>query len=266
MRLRCSCCETIGFFASPADAGGGGVRRPASAGPVDPALTGDLVAANRILAREHVLDGYGHVSVRHHANPQHFLLSRSLAPALVTRADLIEYAADSEPVEGETRGSYLERYIHGEIYRARPDVMAVVHSHSASVIPFGISKTPIQPLFHMSGFLAQGVPIFDIREKFGMTDMLVSNNSMGAALAEALADKPVAMMRGHGNVAVGSSIAEAVYRAIYTEVNAQIQRQAIGLDGPLTYLTREEGLKADTTVMKTISRPWELWKANVVVE
>ena len=266
MRLRCGCCEAYGFAALPADLSGAGVRRPASAGPVDPGLMGDLVAANRILAGQHVLDGYGHVSMRHPSNPDHFILSRSLAPALVTRADLMEFAADSEPVACEARGSYLERYIHGEIYRARPDVMAVVHSHSPSVIPFGISKTPMQALFHMSGFLAQGVPIFDIREKFGFTDMLVSNNAMGAALAQALGDRPMALMRGHGNVAVGSTIAEAVYRAVYTEVNAQLQRQVVGLDGPLNYLTPEEGARADATVMKTISRPWELWKAGVTVE
>ncbi len=263
---RCGCCLPSGFLATPADAAGSGVRRPESAGPVDAGLLGDLVAANRILADQGVLDGYGHVSIRHPGKPDHFILSRSLAPALVCRADLMEFASDSEPVAGETRQSYLERYIHGEIYRARPDVMAVVHSHSPSVIPFGISKTPMQPLFHMCGFLAQGVPVFDIREKFGFTDMLISSNAMGAALAQKLADKPVALMRGHGNVMVGATIQEVVYRAIYTEENARLQKQAMGLDGPVTYLSLEEGMRADATVMKTIARPWELWKARVSVE
>ncbi len=263
---RCGCCAPSGFVASPVDGAGSGIRRPDSAGPVDAGLLGDLVAANRILADQGVLDGYGHVSIRHPAKADHFILSRSLAPALVRRADLMEFASDSEPVAGETRLSYLERYIHGEIYRARPDVMAVVHSHSPSVIPFGISRTPMQALFHMSGFLAQGVPIFDIREKFGFTDMLISNNAMGAALAQALAGKPVALMRGHGNVVVGSTIQEVVYRAIYTEENARLQKLAMGLEGPLTYLSPEEGARADATVMKTIARPWELWKARVSVE
>ncbi len=263
---RCGCCAPSGFLATPADAPGSGVQRPHSAGPVDAELLGDLVAANRILADQGVVDGYGHVSIRHPGKPDHFILSRSLAPALVRRADLMEFAADSEPVAGETRLSYLERYIHGEIYRARPDVTAVVHSHSPSVIPFGISRTPMRALFHMSGFLAQGVPIFDIREKFGFTDMLVSNNAMGAALAEKLGDKPVALMRGHGNLAVGRTIQEAVYRAVFTEENARMQRQAMGLDGPLIYLSPEEGANADATVMKTIARPWELWKARVTVE
>ena len=144
--------------------------------------------------------------------------------------------------------------------------MAIVHSHSASVLPFAISKTPMQAVFHMSGFLAQGVPIYDAREFFGDTDLLVSSNAMGAALAKVLGHKPMALMRGHGNVAVGSSLQEAVYRAIYSEVNAHMQLQAQALKGPLTFLNEVEGAKADATVMKTISRPWDLWKAQVVIE
>ena len=265
MRLSCACCAQSSFFAAPADAGGQGVRRPPSAGPVDAELTGDVVAANRILAKAGVLDGYGHVSLRHPAKPDHFLLSRSLAPALVTRADLMEFGPDSEGVAGESRNPYLERYIHGEIYRARPDVMCVVHSHSPSVIPFGVSKTPMRAMFHMSGYIAAGAPVFDIREKFGETDMLISNCAQGAALAETLADKHVALMRGHGCVTVGTTIAEAVYRAMYLEENAKLQREAMSLDGPPTYLSVEEGRRANETVMKTIARPWELWKAGVEV-
>ncbi len=264
--LRCLCCKPMAYLASVSESSGGGVRRPLSAGPVDPELIGDLVAANRILATQNVLDGYGHVSMRHPNNKDHFLLSRSLAPARVCRADIMEYAGDSEPVSGEHRASYLERYIHGEIYQARPDVMAIVHSHSASVLPFAISKTPMQAVFHMSAFLAQGVPIYDAREFFGDTDLLVSSNAMGAALAKVLGHKPMALMRGHGNVAVGSSLQEAVYRAIYSEVNAHMQLQAQALKGPLTFLNEVEGAKADATVMKTISRPWDLWKAQVVIE
>ena len=263
---QCMCCKPMAYLASMAESSGAGVRRPPSAGAVDPALLGDLVAANRILAAHNVLDGYGHVSLRHPANPDHFLLSRSLAPASVCLADIMEFASDCEPVAGESRGAYLERYIHGEIYRARHDVMAIVHSHSPSVIPFGLSQTKMQAVFHMSAFLAQGVPIYDVREHFGDTDLLVSSRAMGAKLAQVLADKPMALMRGHGNVAVGRSIPEAVYRAIYTEVNAQMQLQAQALQGPLIFVNAAEGAKADATVMPTISRPWDLWKAQVTIE
>src|SRR3981081_4573987 len=158
----------------------------ASAGPPAAQLIEDLVAANRILADQNVLDGYGHVSARHDRDPARFLMSRSLAPELVTAPDIMEYDQDSEPVDPRGRSSYLERFIHGEIYRARPDVQAVVHSHSPSVIPFGVTGTPLQPVFHMSGFLAEGSALFEIREVAGDTDMLISNGSLGVALAAAL--------------------------------------------------------------------------------
>src|SRR5713101_4425213 len=156
----------------------------ASAGPPAAQLIEDLVAANRILADQGVLDGYGHVSARHDRDPARFLMSRSLAPELVTAADIMEYDSASEPVDPRGRSSYLERFIHGEIYRVRPDVQAVVHSHSPSVIPFGVTGVPLRPLFHMSAFLGGGVPVFEIRTAGGMTDMLVRNPALGRALAQ----------------------------------------------------------------------------------
>ncbi len=137
--------------------------------PLDSALIDDLVAANRILVDQGVLDGYGHVSVRRPADPQRYLMSRSIAPELVTATDVMEYDLDSNPVDARGRATYLERFIHGEVYRARPDVKAIVHDHSPSVIPFGVSTVPLRPLYHMSAFLGGGVPVFDIKTASGQS-------------------------------------------------------------------------------------------------
>jgi len=242
-------------------------QSPAPAGPVDPKLLDDLVAANRILADQGVVDGYGHVSVRHPADPQRYLMSRSIAPELVTAADVMEYDLDSTAVEPRGRASYLERFIHGEIYRARPDVRAVVHNHSPSVIPFGVSQVPLKPLYHMSAFLGGGVPVFDIKAAAGQpTDMLVRTPALGRALAQTLGERPVALMRGHGAVVVGDSLPRVVFRSVYTEVNARLQAQAMALGGPVTYLDEEEARRADASVGGTIPRPWELWKKKALAK
>ena len=220
----------------------------------------DLVTANRILARFGVLDGFGHVSVRHPGNPAHFLLSRSLAPELGTAQDIMEFDETSEPAGADARKSYLERYIHGEIYRARPDVQAIVHSHSPSVIPYAGSNVRLRPIYHMAGFLGAGAPVFDIRCCFGHTDMLVRNRDHGRELARTLGQSKVSLMRGHGFVAVGGDIPVAVYRAIYTEMNAALQQKAIGLNGEITYLSDEEAAMADDMMAGVMNRPWELWK------
>jgi ribulose-5-phosphate 4-epimerase/fuculose-1-phosphate aldolase len=237
---------------------------PTSAGPADPRLIEDLVAANRILVDQGVLDGYGHVSTRHDGDPNRYLMSRSLAPELVTAADVLEYDLDSAAVDQRGRTLYLERFIHGEVYKARPDVRAVVHSHSPSVIPFGVSTVPLRPLYHMSAFLGEGVPVFDIRETAGMTDMLVKTPALGAALARSLGARPVALMRGHGCVAVGPTLPHAVFRSVYLEMNARLQAQAIALGGPVTYLDPEEARQADATNQGTYGRPWELWKRRAL--
>ena len=224
----------------------------------------DLVAASRILADQGVVDAFGHVSIRHPANANRFLLSRNLAPALVTAADIVEYDLDSNPIDAGGRPGFLERFIHGEIYKARPDVNAVVHSHSPAVIPFGISQVPMQATYHMAGFLVAGVPVFEIRKAGGMTNMLVSNGALGEALAETLADKPVALLRGHGDVVVGPTVQVAVYRAVYTEINARLQTAAIGMGGPLTFLEKAEGEAFDKVIEHQIARPWTLWKQRVM--
>lgn len=219
----------------------------------------EVAQANRILAQLGILDAYGHVSARLPGQPDRFLISRSLAPALVTEADLMALDLDGNPVDGDARKPYLERFIHGAIYRARPDVQAIVHSHSPSVIPFSVSSVRLRPVCHMGGFLGGGAPVFDIRRHFGCTDMLVRNAEQGAELARSLGQNAAALMRGHGFVVVGGSVPAAVYRAVYTEWNARLQREAISLGGDVTYLTEEEASLADAANAGTVERPWQLW-------
>ena len=236
-----------------------------SAGPVEGVVLEDLVAANRILVDQGVLDGFGHVSIRHPNDPNRYLMARNIAPELVTAADILEYGLDSNPIDAKGQRVFLERFIHGEVYKARPDVQAVIHSHSPSVVPFGISNHPLKPVFHMSGFLAVGVPVWEIREAAsGPSNMLVSSIALGKHLATKLGDKPVVLMRGHGNVVVGPNLKFAVYRAVYTEVNARLQLQAQGLGGPLNFLTLDEGKLADETIMTQIERPWQLWRKKAL--
>jgi ribulose-5-phosphate 4-epimerase/fuculose-1-phosphate aldolase len=228
------------------------------------ALIDDLVAASRILAQHEVLDAYGHVSARSDRRPEHFVMSRSLAPALVTAADLMELDADSEPLPGEQRKGFLERYIHGEIYRARPEVMAVVHSHSASVIPFGATRTKLRPIYHMGSFLWSGTPVFDIRKVRAENDLLIRDRPLGKALAGTLANCNCVLMRGHGMTVIGDGVPEAVFRAIYTEMNARLQLQATQLEGPIEFLSDEEGRRSSAANRGTLERPWELWKKNAL--
>lgn len=224
----------------------------------------DVVAGNRILAQQGVLDGFGHVSARHPGDPGQYFLSRSLAPELVTAGDVMLYDLDSNVQHGDARRPYLERFIHGEIYKARPDVMAIVHSHSPSVIPFAASSIKLRPIYHMSGFLRGATEVFDIRDHFGCTDMLVRNGAHGAALAAGLGARGVVLMRGHGFVAVGASVPEAIYRAIYTELNASMQQRAIGLGGTVIYLDEEEAALAEATNRSVLDRPWALWKKKAL--
>ena len=234
---------------------------PAGIG-VDRGLLEDLVYANRVLYDQGVLDGFGHVSVRHPTNPEHFLLARSMAPGLVTTGDILEYDREGTPLNAGDRRVYLERFIHAAIYRARPDVRAVVHSHSPSLIPFGVTGTSLRPVYHMSAFLGEGTPIFDIRNTAGMTDMLISDNRLGDALAQALGEHTVVLLRGHGAVVAGSSVQQAVFRAVYTEMNAKLQGEALRL-GKVTYLAPDEAAKAAAAVDGQVGRAWELWKGRI---
>jgi HCOMODA/2-hydroxy-3-carboxy-muconic semialdehyde decarboxylase len=225
----------------------------------------DLVAAYRILAAHGVIDAYGHVSLRSPRNPQRYYLARSIAPELVTEADLIEYDLDSRPQDDNGRESVRERFIHGEIFKTRPEVMAVVHNHSPSVIPFSVTGAPMKPIFHMAAFVGDGVPNFEIRDFQRGSDLLVKSNSLGKALAETLGNHPAALMRGHGSVVVGENLPRAVGRSVYLELSAKLQMQALTLAGPggkITYLDEAE-VKASDPV-QNYARAWPMWRAKAL--
>ena len=225
----------------------------------------DLAAANRILAAHGVLDGYGHVSLRSPLRADRYFLARSIAPESVSAGDIMEFDLDSDPLQQRGRAMYLERFIHGEVYRARPDVNAVVHNHSPSVIPFGVTTVPLRPLYHMCGFVGAGIPVFEIRDAGGpATDMLVRDRPLGRALAQTLADKPAALMRGHGAVVVAASLPLAVARSVYLELNARLQMQAMAIAGPggkVNYLSSGEA-EAATAALGDFGRAWELWRGK----
>ncbi|HEY6830943.1 MAG TPA: class II aldolase/adducin family protein [Pseudolabrys sp.] len=232
-----------------------------SAGPVDPALIEDLVAANRILAQNGVLDAWGHVSIRHPNNPERYLLSRARAPALVSAEDIMEFDIDSNPVDQQGRRIFLERFIHGEAYRARPDVNAVVHSHSPTVIPFTVTEEPLKAISHIASFLACGCPVFEIRDVGITQGLLVTNSKQGAGLAKTLGDKPVALLRGHGNLVVAPDIQRVVHRALYTEINAQQLATALSFRRPIKYVEPDEAQDP-----KRLGDSWELWKTQAMKE
>lgn len=226
------------------------------------ALIDDLVAGNHILANEGVLDGMGHISVRHPSRMGRFLLARSVAPELVTRDDIMEFDLDGQPVEARGRTPYKERFIHSEIYRARPDVNAIVHCHAPSLIPFADTNVPLRAMYHMAAFVADGVPVFDFRAAAGMTDLLISDAKLGRALAQTLGSKSAALMRHHGAVVVASSIPNVVGRSVYLEINARVQLQTAALGGTVTSIDPAEAhlRMADPN---EYSRAWDLWKRKL---
>jgi ribulose-5-phosphate 4-epimerase/fuculose-1-phosphate aldolase len=229
---------------------------PDAAGVID-----ELVAANHILFDQGVVDGFGHVSARHPTNDDRFLLARSIAPALATAADIMEFDLDGNALDAGGHALYLERFIHSEIYRARPDAGAVVHNHSPAVVPFSVARdVPLRAVWHLGGILGEGCPVFEIREAAGPgTDLLIRNRALGAALAKSLGPGPVVLMRGHGCTVVGSTVRQAVFNAVYTELSAALQSEAMRL-GAVTYLTREEAEAAAACNAAQIDRSWELWK------
>jgi ribulose-5-phosphate 4-epimerase/fuculose-1-phosphate aldolase len=231
--------------------------------PLAEELVTDLLLGNKILFKYGIVDAFGHISVRHDADPTKYVMSRHLAPGLVQKEDLITYDLDSNPVEETKHRLYSERYIHGEIYKRRPDVHSVVHCHAPALIPFGITKGELQPVYHMSSFLGEGVPKYEIRDAGGMTNMLVRTAPLGAALAADLGDHPMVLMRGHGATMVGKTIRHSVYRAVYAALNAQIQMEAMRFGGEVTYLAKEEADNYERYIDEVIHRPWNMWVREV---
>src|SRR5258706_2827551 len=225
----------------------------------------DLVAAYRILAEHGVIDAYGHVSVRSERDPERYLLARSIAPELVTPEDIMEYDLDSNPIDPRGKESVRERFIHGEIYKARPDVNAVVHNHSPSVVPFSVTKVSMRPLFHMAAFVGEGVPNFEIRDAQKGSDLLVKTPYLGKALAKTLGKSSAALMRGHGSVTVGQSLPRAVGRSVYLELSARMQLQALAIAGPrgkIEYLDDKE-VRASVPV-QDYGRAWPMWRPKAL--
>jgi HCOMODA/2-hydroxy-3-carboxy-muconic semialdehyde decarboxylase len=219
----------------------------------------ELVTANRILANEGVVDSFGHVSARHPDNPKRYLLSRARAPERIEAADIVEYELDGTPIDERGRTPYLERYIHGAIYEQRPDVHAVVHNHSPSVIPFGVTGKTLKPLLHMCASIGHEVPIWDSHDKFGDTTLLVTDMDMGRDLARALGPRPTTLMRGHGATVVGRSVRHVVFISVYLEVGAKLQMQSMAM-GEIKFLTAGEVDKITARVNEyTLNRAWENW-------
>jgi len=223
-------------------------------------LLADLVTANHILQDQGIVDGYGHVSVRNPTNPNHFYISRWLAPDLVTVNDIVELDLDCVPANGEKVRLYSERWIHAEIYRARPDVKSIVHTHAPTVVLMGGVNETLLPVYHMGGFIGTGLPVFDIRKTFGMTNMLINDATKGKALAQTLGDKPAAFMRGHGGIAVGNSIMHSVGRSVYLKVNAEMYLQAGGRK--IETLAPEEAHLAEIA-NSDFPKDWDMWARKV---
>jgi ribulose-5-phosphate 4-epimerase/fuculose-1-phosphate aldolase len=256
----CSPANTVSIAVSVADA----KVRPMAA---DTAVIDELVTANHILFDQNIVDAFGHVSVRHDQSPEHFLLARNMAPGSVTPEDIVTFTLDGEPVDARGRRVYLERFIHGEIYRAFPNVVAVVHSHSPAIVPLSVVKgVPLRAMFHMAGFIGPCAPVFEIRDAGGSgTDLLIRNNALGAALAKIFATSDIVLMRGHGSTVIGQSLRQAVYRAVYAELNARFQTTAMQL-GEVTYMTEEEATACVESIEGQIDRPWDLWRQQAAAK
>lgn len=223
-------------------------------------LIDQLVTANHILYRQGVVDAFGHVSVRHNEQEDRFFLARNKAPGDIEFSDILEFGLDGEPASESTEKLYLERYLHSEIYKLRPDVHSIVHSHSHHIVPYSVVKdTPLRPVCHMAGFIGEGAPVFEIRDEFGdSTDLLIRDAARGRALARSFGDNAIVLMRGHGSTVVADTLEKAVYRAVYAELNARLQMAASSL-GEVTFLTPAEADECMRVNEAQVARPWNLW-------
>lgn len=233
--------------------------------PPGAGLLADLVCANHILYDQGVVDAFGHVSVRHDRDPERFLLARNMAPGQVGEVDIVSFTLAGDPINAKGRRVYIERFIHAEIYRAHPQIQAIVHSHSPAIVPLSVSRsTPLRAVFHMAGFIGTAAPVFEIRDVVGdSSDLLVRDRKIGAALAAHFVDHPIVLMRGHGSTVVGESLKQAVYRAVYAEINARCQTTAAGL-GEVNYLSAAECASCATSHEAQAERPWSLWKEEAL--
>ena len=224
----------------------------------------DVAIAGHVLAAHDILDAFGHVSARAPDDNGRFLIPRSMAPALVTVDDVIELDLDGNAVTGANSPLFLERFIHSEIYRLRPDVGAIVHSHAPAVLPFTVVQgIEVKPICHMCGFLKGTPPPFDVAHHSGSaTDLLIRSTELGRALAAHLGPASVVLMRGHGFTAVGRDIPEATYRAIYAARNCEIVLKAMALGTPI-YLSDGEAETCEATTSGQINRAWSLWRRDV---
>jgi len=219
-----------------------------------------LVIANRILAQKGVLDSFGHVSARHRENPERYLMSRARAARVVTAEDILEFTLDNKPIDARGMRIFGECPIHGCIYRARPDVMAICHNHAYALLPFAVTKTPMRPAIHMASAIGEEVRTWDIRDQFGETNLLVTTNEMGDSLAAFLGNRPAALMRGHGSVVVGKSIPEMVFTSYYLQINAEVLVHSQSL-GKVQYLSQEEVKLSAALNLSPLAqeRVWEDW-------
>ena len=230
-------------------------------------LLQDLVIASRTCAEHGVIDAYGHVSVRSETSPERYWMARAVAPELITEADLLEFDLDSHRIQDGGPAAYNERYIHGEIYKVRPDVNAIVHNHSHAVVPFSCTGCRLRPIFHLAAFIGEGIPTWDIRDAQRGSDMLVRNSQLGQSLAQKLGNHPAALMRGHGSVVVGASLAIAVGRTIYLDHNAKMQLQAMQMQalqspGQLDDVVYLDDAEVEALSWQAYARSWDLWRTQ----
>jgi ribulose-5-phosphate 4-epimerase/fuculose-1-phosphate aldolase len=224
----------------------------------------ELVTANRVVAHLKLVDSFGHVSMRHPENPQRYLMARSRAPSLVTSDDILEFDLDSNPFDARGLRPYAERFIHGSLYRARPDVMAVCHNHAHGLLPMAVTKTAMRPAIHSAAVIGQQVPVWDICDEFGDTSMLVTSNEMGNSLARAVGAGRAALMRGHGSVVAAQSVQDVVFTTFYLQLNAEVLIKAMSMGREITYLSAGETERSAEVHSQPFSRgrAWEEWCAQ----
>jgi len=231
------------------------------------AAISELVIANRVVAHLKLVDSFGHVTVRNPENPQRFFMSRARAPRLVTKEDILEFDLDSTPIDLRGCKPYSERFIHGCLYKSRPDVMSICHNHAHELLPLAVTKTVMRPALHTAAVIGREVPVWDIRDQFGDTNMLVTSNEMGNSLAAAVGMGKAALMRGHGCVVVGTTVQDAVFSAFYLRLNAEIMIKAMSMGETITYLSPGEIDRSGELHSQPSAqgRAWEDWCARAGV-